>query len=211
LKFFLALITVVLGFYLVLDLLLGRMKIGQSVSEGKSPGLVKEMAAYLETNPQLQKTIYQNLSKPEKGGTIPSGVPATASTLPDADTSSIDRYFGKSASDQYFKNYVMAQQKLKNDDLDGQTSLFIELSNHIRENPKESIETLETAIGNIPQNQTTVRAAIRPAYIHSAIQFIEESDTDENGKKAYLKRLIQTANDEEIKEALKSHFPDLTD
>ena len=105
----------------------------------------------------------------------------------------------------------MAQKNLKEDDLDGQTSLFIDLSNHIRENPKESIETLESAIGNIPLNQTSIRAAIRPAYIHSAIQFIEESDTDENGKKAYLKRLIQTANDEEIKEALKSHFPDLTD
>ena len=210
-KFFIILITIVLGSYLALDLLLGQMKLGQSVSEGKSPGLVKEMAAYLETNPNIQKTIYENLGEPRKTNSITSGAPPVPSTLPTADTTSIDRYFGNSASDQYFKKFVMAQKNLKEDDLDGQTSLFIDLSNHIRENPKESIETLESAIGNIPLNQTSIRAAIRPAYIHSAIQFIEESDTDENGKKAYLKRLIQTANDEEIKEALKSHFPDLTD
>ena len=177
-------------------LLSSHLKSATSSNTNDQKVIVQDMAKFLETNPTLQKEI-------QKSGQYP--------TSDEVDLSKVARYFGTSPTDQYFKNYLIQKKKMHLDDADEQTKLFIGMSDYIRQNPKDAVDSLEGALVSIPMDLKAERDAIKPAFIHSSINFIEEFITDEKTKKIYLKRFIHHTQDPEIKNALESHFPDLKD
>lgn len=162
------------------------------------------MAKFLEQSPELQKKITdsgQAASKTPAAPTPESGV--------EVDLSTVARYFGSTQADQYFKKYLLEKKKMHPDNIDEQTRLFVEVSDYIHQHPKESVESLENALQSIPKDMAAERDAITPAFIHSAINYIEDLNADDQAKRTYIKRFIDNTQDPEIKDALESHFPDL--
>lgn len=204
-KFILTLLVLIVGVYFGVDHWLGsHFKATASTKPEDEKALVQNMAKFLEQSPDLQKKITdsgQTITKPS--------TPTAGNTQENVDLEVVARYFGSSPSDQYFKNYLIQKKKMNPDNPDEQTKLFVEVSEYIREHPKDAIESLENALQSIPLDMAAERDAITPAFIHASINFIDELDADEQTKKAYIKRFIDHTQDPEIKAALESHYTDI--
>ncbi len=204
-NFIITLVVLTVGVYFGADhLLSSHLKTTPSTKPEDEKALVQNMAKFLEKSPDLRKKIS------DSGLTITTPTPSiTTQNQDDVDLAKIARYFGSSSADQFFKNYLMKKKKIRPNNLDDQTQLSIEMNEYIHLHPKESIESMESAIQSIPQEMKAEREAITPIFIHSSINFIEELDGDVQTKKTYFKRLMNNTDNPEIKNALESHFPDL--
>ena len=197
LKFIIILLVLIVGVYFGADYLLSsHLKSTATTRPEDEKALVQNMAKFLEQSPDFQKKISESGQALAKQESTPN-----PSTPNEVELSGITRYFGNSATDQFFKKYFA--QHLE------QTNTRTELSDYIHSHPKESTESLENALQSIPREMTNERSAVVSAFIHSAIIFVEELGTDDQAKKIYLKRLIENTQDSEIKDALENHFPEL--
>ena len=202
-KFIITLLALIIGTYFGADHLLSRyLKSTPQANPEKEKELVQGMASFLEKSPDFQKKIA------ESGQTLLNPTPSTPSPTTE-ELAQISKYFGNTPTDDFFKKYLVIKKKANPNSLDEQNKLFIELSDFIRQHPKESAESMENALQSIPQDMKAEREILIPAFIHSSIIFIEEFPGDDQAKKAYLKRFIDNTQDPDIKDALESHFPDL--
>lgn len=205
-KFILTLLVLIVGVYFGVDHYLGsHFKSAAATKPEDEKALVQNMAKFLEESPDLQKKIT------DSGQVIAKPAQATATPNPqeEVDLATVARYFGSTPADQYFKKYLIQKKKMNPDDPDEQSKLFVEVSEYIREHPKDAIESLESALQSIPLDMAAERDAITPAFIHASINFIDELEADDQTKKTYIKRFIDNTRDPEVKDALESHYTDL--
>lgn len=203
-KFIIILLVLITGVYFGADhLLASHFKATPSTNPVDEKALVQNMAKFLEQSPDLQKKIT------DSGQVVAKPVATPASPAEEADLEKLARYFGSTPSDQYFKKFLTQRKKMRPSDMDEQTKLFVDMSDHIHEHPKEAVESLENALQSIPKDLVAERDAIIPAFIHSSINFIETLEGDDQMKRTYLQRFINNTQDPEIKDALETHFPDI--
>jgi hypothetical protein len=193
-KFLLTLFALVIAGYFALDAYLSSLP-PASASQSRPQGeLIKNMAQFLEQNPHMVGN-----SQPLPTSTETKNTSAT--TEPSTNTS----------VDAFFKDYLRSSKDSENTSFEDRTRNFVKMSDFIREHPEDSLRSLETAWQSTRSDQSQEREAIRPALIHAAIYFIETQVEDDSSKKGYLRRIINNSNDPEIKEALESHFPELSE
>jgi hypothetical protein len=200
LKFVIVLLIIITGGYLGLDHLLSTAfpnANAQNTLDDKV--MVQSMASFLESNPQIQRSIASN------GGARP-----VAETSGDQiHTDLLNQYFGNSPSDQFFKKIV--GQKISDDPENQESRLnqTLEMIDFVRGNPRESLDTLERALSSIPADRENERTVLKTAYIHASIHFIENLTGNDEEKLNYVKRFAQNGNDPEVKELLENHFENL--
>lgn len=199
-KFVIVLLIIITGGYLGLDHLLRTTfpnANAQNALDDKD--MVKNMASFLESNPQIQRTIASN-----------DGVRPVADISADqSNADSLNQYFGNSQSDQFFKQVIGQKTSDDPESQDSKLNQTLAIIDYVRENPRESLDTLERALGSIPADRENERTVLKTAYIHASIHFIENLPGDDSEKLNYLKRFAQNGNDLETKETLENHFENL--
>jgi hypothetical protein len=209
LKFFLGLILSMIAIYFGLDSFLKSRFLPLSTTPPEQEKvIVQNMARFLETNPDLQKSIEQS------GERASAQSPASTTAPPDQgsanpDLAKLARYFGNTPTDEYFKKFLLERKSKNESDPDRQVNLFIDMSEYLVKHPLESIHSLENALQAIPREMTAEREAILPAFIHSAIYYIENQVQDDESRRTYLNRFLSNAHEPLVKNALETHFSDL--
>ncbi len=199
-KFVIVLLIIITGGYLGLDHLLSSAfpnANAQNALDDKT--MVTNMASFLESNPQIQRSIASN------GGARPVADNPADQTNAD----SLSQYFGNSQSDQFFKQVIGQKTSDDPESQDSKLNQTLAIIDYVRENPRDSLDTLERALGSIPADRENERTVLRTAYIHASIHFIENLPGDDSEKLNYLKRFAQNGNDPETKEMLENHFENL--
>jgi hypothetical protein len=196
------LISAMIGAYYGIDFLLGRHFQSQTpASSHQQEELVQKMAQFLDTNDQIQEKLAK------KRGTSP---PSSAPQEEVAHSSPASQYLGSSPSDQFFKSILDRRATIESEqsgNIDASLNNTIQMLEYVKNNTKETLETLESALGRIPIEMTKDRELLKSAYIHASIQFIEElPEANRSLKMSYLKRFSESLNDPDIKASLLSHF-----
>lgn len=207
-KFLVGLIITIVLFYFGMDSYLGfQLKAKTPNSAGEEKALVQNMAKFLETSPQIQQKIQ------DSGHQVNPSIRLTSTpqsqSIESGEIDRISKFFGNTPTDEFYKGYLVRRKATDLNDADAQAKLLIEFSEYMTKHPQESIECLETALQSIPMDLKAEREAIIPAFIHSAVYYIENVATDEEKKRSYLNRFMNTHSDPLIKGALESHFEEL--
>ena len=196
-------IMLIAGSYYGIDHALSSHFHTETTQQGpQNQAMVQQMAQFLDSNDQIQRQIASTNAAPPSQATKPSGSESLV-------TSPASSYLGNSPADLFFKTVLNKKAELNSkspENVEDSLNQTIEMLDYVRENPKESLATLESALNAIPVEMVQERDVLRSAYIHASINFIEELPEDVSSKMAYLKRFSESTNDPEVKSALQSHF-----
>ncbi len=196
-KFIATLAFTLIMFYFGLDYFLSKNAKESAEFKASSEGaLVTGMANFLENNPEMNKKF---------SGSSAADSPTTPIQATNATTNL--NYLGNTPTDLFLKSFIQKKTAIKQGDFESETRLFVELSDYIQAHPKEAIERIEGALQSVPSERKEEKEALKVAFIHSAIYFLDEIEGEETTKKAYYKRFVEQNQDPDIRDALETHFP----